>query len=191
MKPKVSSLHISTPLKLRTHPRKLLTPPCQLHSEEEITIKNTILTNIIKNTQRTWWKTVSNGTCIRCQRKKFLEKSTWLSLSSSVSSSSGLPWASCSGKDSSCVLLTKPRNHNLVSRITSWDQKPDKLFHKLKSTKELSNTLQFNQTRFNHNTFKLDHKFQLLPETLLEPTLLSDHLSEWISTKKLINKFEI
>ena len=177
MKPKVSSLHTSTPLKLWIHPRKLLTPPCQLHSEEELTIKNTN-GNIIKNTQRTWWKTVSNGTCTRCQRKKFLEKPTWSSPSSSASSLSGLAWSSCSGKDSSCVLLIKPRNHNLLSRITSWDQKPEELFHKLKSTKEPFNTLQFNQTRFNHNTFKLLHKFQLLPETLLEPTLLSDHLSE-------------
>jgi len=174
MKPTVLLLHSSTLPKLNhfsmNHPTTKL---FQCHSEEVITIKNTI-TNITKSTQRTWWNMDSNGTCTI-----WLKKSAFNKLESSsplwwLCVDSGWPWVSCSGKDSSSVLLTRSRNHNLPLRITSWDQKLDQLFHKPRTTKELFNTLQFNQIRFNHNMFKLLNKLQLLQVTSQELTLLSE-----------------
>jgi hypothetical protein len=75
------------------------------------------------------------------------------------------------------VLLTRLRSHNRNSRITLWDQLQELLFHKLK-LKEQFSTSQFNQTRFNHNMFKLLHKFQLLPEILPELTRCDQDVSE-------------
>jgi len=178
MKPTVLLLHSSTLPKLNhfsmNHPTTKL---FQCHSEEVNTIEN-IITNTTKSTQRIWWNMDSNGTCIRWLKKSAFNKlesapPLWL-----ASVDSSWSWVSCFGKDSSSVLLTRSRNHNLPSRITSWDQKLDQLFHKPRTTKELFNTLQFNQIRFNHNMFKLLNKLQLQLVTLQELTLLSENLSK-------------